>query len=93
MPLPQLPADKANHFLYGTVAAAIAVPIGLYLGLPSSISALAGSIAAGAAKELIDAAQNYMERRRGEQPLHSVDVYDFLATAAGGLTPASVGAQ
>ena len=91
MPLPQLPADKANHFLYGAVAAAIAVPIGSYFGLPSQISALIGSITAGASKEVLDAIENAQARRRGEVPLHSVDVYDFLATAAGGLSAASVG--
>jgi len=88
--LPQLPADKANHYLYGSIAAAVAVPIGAYFGLPQEFSALIGSCAAGAAKELLDAAQNYMARKRGEQPLHSVDVYDFLATAAGGLPLAGV---
>ena len=92
MQLPQLPADKGNHFLYGAVAAAIAAPIGVYFGLPASIAALAGSIAAGAAKEALDYWQNTQALKRGETPLHSVDVYDFLATAAGGLSAASVGA-
>lgn len=32
--LPQLPQDKANHYLYGTIAAAIARPIGAWYGLP-----------------------------------------------------------
>ena len=91
MPLPQLPADKGNHFLYGAIAAAIAVPIGSYFGLPSQISALAGSISAGLLKEVLDAIQNTLARRRGEEAPHLVDVYDFLATAAGGLSAASVG--
>lgn len=88
--LPQLPADKANHYLYGSIAAAVATPIGAYFGLPREVSALIGSTSAGVLKEVLDAVQNYLARRRGEQPLHSVDVYDFLATAAGGLPLAGV---
>jgi hypothetical protein len=92
MQLPQLPADKANHFFYGSLAAAIAVPIGAHFGFPSQVSALIGSASAGAVKELADAIENAQALICGEAPVHSVDFYDFMATAAGGLPVASVGA-
>lgn len=88
--LPALPADKANHAIYGAIAAAVAVPVGAYFGLPREISALAGSIVAGLLKEAMDLAMNIIAAKQGQPAPHTVDAWDFVATAAGGLPVAGV---
>lgn len=88
--LPSLPADKANHAIYGAIAAAVAVPVGAYFGLPREISALAGSIGAGLLKEAIDLAMNLIATKQGQPAPHTVDAWDLVATAAGGLPVAGV---
>jgi hypothetical protein len=90
MPLPSLPADKANHAVYGAIAAAVAVPVGAYFGFPREISALAGSIGVGILKELADLASNWLAARAGQPAPNTVDLWDFVATAAGALPVAGV---
>lgn len=85
MPIPQLPADKANHYLFGTLAATVSAPIGQFLGLPRDVSALLGSVTAGILKEVADLAANLIAVKQGKEPQHTVDPWDFVATAAGGL--------
>lgn len=88
--LPALPADKANHAIYGAIAAAVAVPVGAYFGLPREISALAGSIGAGLLKEAMDLAMNIIAAKQGQPAPHTVDAWDLVATAAGGLPVAGI---
>ena len=65
-----LPADKQGHMLSGAL---LAFPFALF----SPVLALALVIAAGAWKEWV-----YDKARPLE---HTVDVWDFIATVAGGL--------
>lgn len=88
--IPSLPADKANQYLWGTVAAAVAVPIGDFFGMPRGASAMTGSVSAGLLKVLLDFAMNVAARRRGEVEPHGIDFYGLVATAAGGLSLAGV---
>lgn len=67
MTLPQMPQDKANHLVYGLVIFAIAALV------LSPLYALCLTVAAGAAKEALDATG------RGQ-----VELLDFVATSAGG---------
>jgi len=89
--LPQLPLDKSNHFIYGSIAASVARFIGPQFGLDPAASALIGSGIVGAAKEAGDWLANLQATRRGEIPLHGVELLDFVATFAGGI-PVALGA-
>lgn len=67
--MPQLPQDKANHFIYG---------LAIFLVVGFAIDAVAGVGAAalfGAAKEVYDRVS-----KKG-----CPETLDFLATAAGGV--------
>jgi hypothetical protein len=67
--MPQLPQDKANHFIYG---------LAIFLVMGFAIDAVAGVGAAalfGAAKEVYDRVS-----KKG-----CPEAMDFLATAAGGV--------
>jgi hypothetical protein len=67
--MPQLPQDKANHFIYG---------LAIFLVVGFAIDAVAGAGAAalfGAAKEVYDRVS-----KKG-----CPEAMDFLATAAGGV--------
>jgi hypothetical protein len=67
--MPQLPQDKANHFIYG---------LAIFLVVGFAIDAVAGVGAAalfGAAKEVYDRVS-----KKG-----CPEAMDFLATAAGGV--------
>lgn len=79
MPLPFIPADKANHFAYGAaIGATSAMVAGPVVGL-------AAAAIFGAAKEAIDAWRNHRARQAGLQAPHGVEFADALWTAAGGL--------
>jgi|OpeIllAssembly_1097287.scaffolds.fasta_scaffold484268_2 hypothetical protein len=67
--LPQLPQDKANHFVYGLV---IFIAVGFAFG---AVAGLVAAIVAGGAKEIYDLVSG-----KG----HSEGA-DFLATALGGV--------
>lgn len=87
MGLPMLPADKANHALYG---AAIFLAVGAVVAhTPYAPAArLAGVVAAfatGLLKEVLDARANRAAVARGEAPPHGVEGADVLATAGGAL--------
>ena len=67
--MPQLPQDKANHFIYG---------LAIFLVVGFAIDAVAGLTAAaliGAIKEVYD------QKSKTGCP----DAMDFVATAAGGV--------
>lgn len=89
MNLPMLQADKANHVIYGTVVATVAHAVGVYLlpqyGIPPAAFAVAGAFLIGAVKEGIDWWMNRQAMARGEVAPNTVDPYDMLATAAGGI--------
>jgi len=67
--IPQLPQDKANHALYG---------LAIFIAFGFAFGAIAGLVAAtliGAAKEVYDRVS-----KKG-----CPDVFDLVATAAGGV--------
>lgn len=66
--MPQLPQDKANHFIYGLVGF---LGVGLIFGM---VAGILFSAIIGAAKEVYDRVT-----KKG-----TPDVLDFVATAAGG---------
>jgi len=67
--LPQLPQDKANHFIYGAL---IYLVIGVVFG---AVAGLTAAFLIGAAKEIYDKVSG-----KG-----CPDVLDFVATGAGGV--------
>lgn len=85
MPLPSLPQDKANHVIYGAVIALAAYWVGL-LTMPEYAAriALAAAVVAGAGKEVADRLANLKAQRAGLPPPHGVELWDALATWAGG---------
>lgn len=93
MPLPQLPADKANHCIYGLLCGAVGAIAALQLGLSPLQAGLAGvalAAAVGLGKEGADWVLNLLAQRRGEAPPHGVEPLDALATVAGSLPLAVV---
>lgn len=95
MKLPVIPADKANHLIYGAGIALVVQAIVLWLvqhhGLHLPIGMRPGDIGLGAAaafgagKEAIDRLLNLRAVRAGRKPPHGVDPLDALATLAGGF--------
>lgn len=77
--LPQLPADKANHLLYGALAFNLAYP------LTDALTGLAIVAALGVAKEVSDWALNRRAEAQGRPAPHGVEAFDCIATFAGGL--------
>lgn len=77
MTIPLIPADKANHFVYGAIAALAA---SMLIG---PLSGLAAALVAGIAKEVVDHLAN--RRSASVQKPHSVSLADAVATFAGGL--------
>jgi len=75
MTLPQLPKDKANHFIYGVVIAAI------FGSITEPLIGLAFCIWMGLLKEILD--------RLDDKPTKPSFV-DFLATLLGGLVYYSI---
>ena len=94
--LPQVPADKAQHFIYGAVIAALST-LALFLlaralrvPLPLAPIAAAGVAAlAGKAKEVMDAKANAKAAAEGEPPPHEVSSADIRWTAIGGVVAAA----
>lgn len=87
-----IPADKANHGLYGGLIAAVVTILGLglgmVLGLPLTPAPVAGAAVAwafGQWKEKADADANAAAKEAGQEPPHSVEAGDVSATAWGGL--------
>tara|TARA_R110000868_G_scaffold112176_5_gene302320 strand:+ start:10751 stop:11005 length:255 start_codon:yes stop_codon:yes gene_type:complete len=67
--LPQLPQDKANHFIYG---------LAIFIAFGFAFGAVAGLVAAA----LIGAAKEVYDKVSGKG---CPDALDFVATAAGGV--------
>lgn len=78
--LPQLPVDKANHFVYG-VGIALAV---LAVGQSVEIATLVTCVLAFA-KEIADAVRNHLQTGNWKSGPHGVEILDALATCAGGF--------
>ena len=72
MSLPLLPQDKANHFLYGALVAAVTSCFDIR-------AALLAIVVVGVGKEVSDWWQN----KRGGR--HGVEFMDAVATICGGL--------
>ena len=79
MNLPTIPADKANHAVYGALIFNLALP------LTDALVALAIVAAIGVAKEAADWLGNHRARAAGLPAPHGVEVLDAIATFAGGL--------
>ena len=80
--MPQLPADKANHFFYGTLIFLAALAI---LRRPDVAYGLVVFAAVG--KEALDKLSNMRAVKAGLMPTHGVEFLDALATCAGGAVP------
>ena len=77
--LPSLPADKANHAVYGALIFNVALP------LTDAFIALALVAALAVAKEAVDWISNHRARAAGLPAPHGVEFLDALATLAGGF--------
>ncbi len=78
--MPVIPADKANHFVYGAVVGAVVTVAAIILTLPYiPFYSIAAAAAIGVAKEVYDKVS-----KKG-----SPTAMDAVATALGGL-PVSI---
>lgn len=87
MPLPQLPADKANHALYGAALFAVVGGLASHLG-HADIAQPAGALGAllvACMKEAVDYAINRRAISADLPPPHGVEAADIVATTAGAL--------
>jgi hypothetical protein len=80
--MPQLPADKANHAVYGALICLLALAV---LRRPDAAYALVVLAAVG--KEVLDWLSNRQAINAGLAPTHGVEWLDALATCAGGAVP------
>jgi len=80
--MPQLPADKANHFFYGSLIFLAALAI---FRRPDVAYGLVVLAAVG--KEALDKLSNMRAVKAGLMPTHGVEFLDALATCAGGAVP------
>lgn len=80
--IPQLPADKANHFFYGSLIFLAALAI---LRRPDAAYGIVVLAAVG--KEALDKLSNMRAVKAGLMPTHGVEFLDALATCAGGAVP------
>lgn len=87
MPLPALPADKANHALYGATTYVLVGALAAYFGLAGDprLWALGGVALVGAGKEVYDYMRRRDEQTAGVSVRHHVEGGDFLATVFGGV--------
>lgn len=86
MSLPTLPADKANHAIYGVLVFTIVYLVLHHtrlLGAHPHV-AMALVFVAAVGKELDDWLANQSALARGQLPPHSAELADVLATCAGG---------
>jgi hypothetical protein len=76
--MPQLPADKANHAVYGALIFLIGFAITRRMDVSYGLVVLAA-----VGKEALD----WLSNQRSEKPTHGVEWLDALATCAGGAVP------
>jgi hypothetical protein len=89
--LPQLPLDKANHYVYGSLIFTVSFAVLFHVGLATVLClwaalAITGLLSVG--KEILDWVKNKMAIKAGLPPPHVVEPADALATFAGGLVAA-----
>lgn len=75
MTFPQLPADKANHFVYGSLAALAGAVVAARFGGSPAFAAACWALCVGVLKEIWDGCTGYGEP----------DPLDAIATALGGV--------
>ena len=87
MNLPQIPADKAQHFCYGAAAGFSAAALSHIIGHPefAGMAAITSATLAGATKEIVDHVLNLRAARAGLLKPHSVTMGDFVVTILGGV--------
>ena len=68
-----IPADKAKHFLYGSIAATLGAIVAVNLGIPPEALAFLFALALGCAKEVYDKLVSKS----------TLDMWDAAATTAG----------
>lgn len=87
--MPIIPQDKANHALYGALVF-VATFFVAHLLLPVYAIALAlgATVVVGIAKELLDMWSNYKAKQNNILPKHGVELWDAIATIAGGVVVA-----
>jgi len=83
MNLPQLPADKANHALYG----ALIFNVAFFATRSLLISSVVVAVCA-VAKEISDAVINWRATGKLTQGPHGVEFLDAAATCFGGILAA-----
>lgn len=82
MNLPQLPQDKANHFVYGVGIALVAGLLAARIPALGSLLPLTPGQAGALAAALAAAAKEVYDRTSGKG---TPDALDAVATAAGGV--------
>jgi hypothetical protein len=84
--LPNLPQDKANHAIWGAILAFGVYVIASVLGIAFAAElGLLAAVGAAIAKEVTDKLANIKAAKLGLPAPHGVEVYDAVATIAGGL--------
>jgi hypothetical protein len=85
--LPTIPADKANHIIYGAAIGLLAQATCLFLKHPeaSPLASLLTATIIGAITEAGDAWDNHLQRKAGFPARHGVETWDVVATSFGGL--------
>lgn len=82
MPLPFVAADKANHFIYGTLIYAMFFVLGSFLGLNAIYVGAGVTVAFAVIKELFDYLSNQKSVRANLAPTHGVELLDVVWTIA-----------
>jgi hypothetical protein len=87
MNLPQIPADKANHALYGAAIFVVAGWLATHLGFVPYARLIGAATAAlfGALKELADDHANERATAAGLPPPHEVSASDAFTTTGGAM--------
>jgi hypothetical protein len=84
--LPNLPQDKANHAIWGAILAFSVYVIASVLDIAFAAElGLFTAVGAAIAKEVTDKLANITATKLGLPAPHGVEVYDAVATIAGGL--------
>ena len=87
MNLPQFPADKANHALYGAAIFVVAGWLATQLGLQPYARLIGAATAtlAGLLKEVVDARANTRAAAAGLPAPHEASAADAFATTGGAM--------
>lgn len=86
--IPFIRPDRANHFVYGSLAFVLAASAAELLGagvMTARAAGIGAAVALGVGKELRDRWANRRARAKGLPEPHGVERADAAWTAAGGL--------